>query len=256
MEYFDSHIHLTDLQYSDYLEHILFALRCMKIKACSVTVDLDTTKKSFDMFCNASDIVSQFVGIHPEYISDEDFEIFKILIEKNLDKVDGIGEIGLDPTYSASNENRYKIQIRNFECLLSLAEKYYKPVSIHSRNSLVDVLQILPSYRINNKLLHWFAGSKKQLKTAMEMDCFVSYGPVLLYSTDKKVLLSNTLEEKILVETDGPVRYSKCFNHLPVSSISALLSVINSVSEGVNLNFYDTAKLLKRNSENFLGKKI
>jgi TatD DNase family protein len=254
MEYFDSHIHLTDLQYSDYLEHILFALRCMKIKACSVTVDLDTTKKSFEIFSNARNIISQFVGLHPEHISDEDFEIFKVLIEDNLDKVDGIGEI--DPTYSANNGNSYKIQIINFEHMLALAEKYCKPVSIHSRNSLDDVLQILPSYRINGKLLHWFAGSKKQLKKAMEMDCFVSYGPLLLYAYDKKILVSNTLEEKILVETDGPVRYSKCFNRLPVSSISALLSVINSVSEVINLNFYDTAKLLKKNSENFLGKNI
>jgi TatD DNase family protein len=228
----------------------------MKIKVCSVTVDFDTTKKSLDKFSESEDIISQFVGIHPEYALNEDFEKFKTLIEAHIKKVDGIGEIGLDPTYSGKNENYYNIQIKKFQDLLALAEKYYKPISIHSRNSLEDILQILPSYRIKNKLLHWFAGSKKQLKRALEMEFFVSYGPVLLYSTDKKILVSNTIEEKILVETDGPVRYSNCFNHLPVSSISALLSVINRMSEIINLNFYDTAELLKRNSENFLGKKI
>jgi TatD DNase family protein len=88
------------------------------------------------------------------------------------------------------------------------------------------------------------------------MNIFVSYGPNLLYSQDKKVLLKITNTEKILVETDGPVRYTNCFNYLPSSSISHLLSVINCISDNLNLDFENTAALLKSNSENFLSKKI
>jgi TatD DNase family protein len=90
----------------------------------------------------------------------------------------------------------------------------------------------------------------------MDMNIFVSYGPVLLYSPDKKVLLSRTHIDKLLVETDGPVRYSNCFNYLPSSSISHLLSVIKCIGDTLNLGFEDVSNLLQTNSENFLAKVI
>lgn len=256
MDYFDSHIHLTDIEYSHYLDDMLFSLRAMKIKACSVTVNLNTTKRGLIQFSEKEEIISQFVGIHPEYAINEDFGTFHELVKSNIDRIDGIGEIGLDPTYSNEIEDSYKIQIKMFHNLLSLAEKYNKPISIHSRKSLDDILQILTTYNIKNRVLHWFAGSKKQLKKAMEMELYVSYGPTLLYSPDKKTLISNSHADKILVETDGPVRYSRCFNYIPASSLSSIISVINQMSEIINQDFYETAKLLKSNSENFLGKKI
>src|SRR5665648_829422 len=137
----------------------------------------------------------------------------------------------------------------------SAASDVYKR-QIHSRKSMDDILQVLPSYKIQSSLLHWFNGNKKHLKQAMDMNIFVSYGPVLLYSPDKKVLLKETNIDKILVETDGPVKYSNCFNYLPSSSISHLLSVIKYVGDTLNLDFEDISNILKSNSENFLGKII
>src|SRR5688500_1650235 len=239
MKYFDAHIHLTDDHFSDYTSHILSSLRSLNIKACSVTVDLIISKKSLIIFNNQ-----------------ENLEEFKEFFISNLKYIDGIGEIGLDPTYINQNETQYSTQKKTFQFLLELAEKYNKPISIHSRKSLDDILQILPSYKIKRSLLHWFNGSKKQLKQAMDMSIFVSYGPVLLYSQDKKVLLRNTNSDKILVETDGPVRYSNCFNYLPSSSISHLFSVIKCIGDTLNLDFESSSTLLKSNSENFLLKKI
>ena len=66
----------------------------MHMKACSVTVNIETSKRSFDIFSDSGEIVSQFVGIHPQYVLTDDLDIFKELIESNLEKVDGIGEIG------------------------------------------------------------------------------------------------------------------------------------------------------------------
>ena len=122
----------------------------------------------------------------------------------------GIGEIGLDPTYVKSDADK-KNQLQVFESLLDVAEKYQKPISIHSRKSLDDIFGLMTSYQTKKALLHWFDGSKKQLQKAMDMDFFVSYGPVMVYANDKQTLLSKTNEEKILVETDGPVVFGKCF---------------------------------------------
>jgi TatD DNase family protein len=256
MKYFDAHIHLTDDHFSSDIDYILFSLRSLNIRACSVTVNLTTSKKSLMLFNNQNDIITQFIGIHPEFALKDNIEEFKELFISNLKHIDGIGEIGLDPTYVTQDEIQYSNQKKIFHLLLELAEKYNKPISIHSRKSLDEILNILSSYKIKNSLLHWFNGNKKQLQQAMDMNIFVSYGPVLLYSSDKKVLLSRTCTDKLLVETDGPVRYSNCFNYIPSSSISHLLSVIKCIGDILNLEFGDVSNLLKTNSEKFLTKNI
>ena len=196
------------------------------------------------------DLVLPFIGIHPEYAYDE-LENMMNLIEENRYNISGIGEIGLDPTYT-NDHNSIKRQNHVFESLLSSAEKFNKPVSIHSRKSLDDVFQIMTSYNTKHALLHWFDGNKKQLQKAMDMGFFVSYGPVMIYANDKQTLLSKTDESKILVETDGPVRFSRCFE-MKSGQISFIPSVIFCASKILGKSFDDMTSLLETNSNSFLG---
>ena len=246
---FDAHIHLTDNEYSSYIEHVISSLRAMKIVACSVTVDTKTTLRSFSLFNSHRDVVRQFVGIHPEAAEKEDIEAFKEIFASNLMSIDGIGEIGLDGTYDVPYDRQKQV----FNEMLALAESEKKPVSIHSRKALDDVLEMLPSYKINGVLLHWFAGSKKQLARSMDMALYVSYGPALVYSPEKQVLLKNTDWRRVLVETDGPVRYSKCFGSLPAVSSGSLVSVVASVARVLGMPYEETAQLLERNSKAYLS---
>jgi TatD DNase family protein len=263
---YDAHVHLTDAEYSSYIEHIISSLRAMKIVACSVSVDLETTKKSLSLFdLSHRDVIRQFVGIHPEYAAkcrginnngsgndDGYLDKFLQIANDNIASVDGIGEIGLDGTYEAERGVPYQIQKDIFHAMLALAESRSKPVSIHSRRSLADILEILPSYRLKGALLHWFAGSKKQLAKSMEMGLYVSYGPALVYSEDKKVLLKNTDKDKILVETDGPVRYSRCFEQRPALPMSFLPSVLASIASILEVSYREAAEITSANTEAFL----
>lgn len=242
-------MHLTDGEYSGYIQHVIASLRAMKIVACSVTVDIETTAKSFQLFDSARDVVRQFVGIHPEAAAREDPDKFKEMFKSNLKSIDGVGEIGLDGTYDVPYDRQKQI----FNTMLGLAESEKKPVSIHSRKTLDDVLDILTSYKIKGVLLHWFAGSKKQLAKSMDMGLYASYGPALVYSEDKKVLLKNTDKSRFLVETDGPVRYSRCFENLPAVSSAFLVSVVSSAAYTLGLPYEETAQLLKQNSEAYLA---
>jgi TatD DNase family protein len=246
---FDAHVHLTDAEYSGYIQHVIASLRAMKIVACSVTIDNETTANSFQLFDSARDVVRQFVGIHPEAAAREDLDKFVEMFKSNLKSVDGVGEIGLDGTYDVPYDRQKQI----FNTMLGLAETEKKPVSIHSRKTLDDVLEILSSYKIKSVLLHWFAGSKKQLAKSMDMGLYVSYGPALVYSEDKKVLLKNTYKNRFLVETDGPVRYSRCFENLPAVSSAFLVSVVSSAAHTLGMPYDETAQLLMQNSEAYLA---
>lgn len=250
---YDAHVHLTDAQYNDYIGDVITSLRAMRVVACSVTVDTATALRSFSLFNSCRDIVKQFVGIHPEFAASDDMDRFLEAYRKNKDTVDGIGEIGLDGTYESERGVSYERQKQVFAAMLALAESEGKPVSIHSRRALDDILAILPSYRIKNVLLHWFAGSKKQLARSMGMGLYVSYGPALVYADDKKVLLKNTSRDRFLAETDGPVRYSRCFESKPALPCSFLASVVASAAATLGLSFDEAADILQRNTEAFLG---
>jgi TatD DNase family protein len=247
--YFDSHIHLSDPAYVSDMEFILKQMEYLKIKACCVSMDYNNSLQTLDL-AEKSDLVLPFIGIHPECANDE-IENISNLIEDNHDRISGIGEIGLDPTYVTQNDDAKK-QNQVFETLLSYAEKFNKPVSIHSRKSLEDILQIMTSYNTKHALLHWFDGSKKQLQRAMDMGFFVSYGPVMIYANDKQTLLSKTDESQILVETDGPVRFSRCFE-MKSGQISFIPSVIFCASKILGKSFDEMTFLLEKNSNSFLG---
>lgn len=246
---YDSHIHLSDPYYLSNLDSIITGMEQMKIKACCVSTSYSNSEQTIKI-SKKSNLILPFIGIHPEY-SKDDLDLMEILIEKNHSTIIGIGEIGLDPTYAGS-DNDFNRQIEVFERLLSLAEKYKKPVSIHSRKSLEDVFDILTSFDTSHSLLHWFDGSKKQLNKAMDMGLFVSYGPVMVYANDKQTLLSHTHEDRILIETDGPVRFSRCFE-MKSAQIGFLPSVAFSASKILKKTFSEFSVLVEKNSKAFLG---
>ena len=246
---FDSHIHLSDPVYHEDLNHIIKGMEIMKIKACCVSMNYANSKRTLEI-SKQNSLILPFLGIHPEF-ANEKLDPIITLIQDNMDIISGVGEIGLDPTYVHSDEDK-KNQIHVFESLLSIAEKHQKPISVHSRKSLDSVFEILTSYKIKNTLLHWFDGNKKQLQRAMDLDCFVSYGPVMVYANDKQLLLTKTDEDKILVETDGPVRFSRCFE-MKSAQIGFIPSVIFCSSKILNKQYDEMTSLLEKNSKNFLG---
>ena len=247
--YYDSHIHLSDPEYSPYIDTILKTMASMRIKACCVSMDNDNSLQSLEL-AKKSEFVLPFIGIHPECFCD-DLEKMTNLIEEYHTMISGSGEIGLDPTYT-KNDDDTKKQKRVFQTLLESAEKYEKPVSIHSRKSLDDVLDIMSSYKTEHALLHWFDGNKKQLRRAMDMGFFVSFGPVAVYANDKQSLLSRTDQSRILVETDGPVRFSRCFESKS-GQIGFIPSVVFCASKVLDKSFEDMVCLLENNSKSYLG---
>ncbi len=247
----DAHVHLTDNEFSTLLEQIMNMLRSLSMKAVSVSMDLATARKNLELASSYSDVVIPFMGIHP-WSATESLDEFGDFVVKNGTKIAGIGEIGLDRKYVADNEDGYKRQRQVFESMLSFAEKLAKPTSIHSRGSLDDVLSTLKSYGLKGVLLHWFAGSKKQLKQATDAGYYVSYGPVLVASEDKRSLLRDTPREFVLVETDGPVRYAGCFEN-KVALPSFLPSVVFAVARTLRLNYDDACSMLIQNSAKYLG---
>ena len=90
----------------------------------------------------------------------------------------------------------------------------------------------------------------------MDMGLYVSYGPVLVYSDEKKVLLKNTDRDRFLVETDGPVKYSRCFKNLTSLSSSFLISVVSCAADVLEMTYEEAKDIIKKNSDSFLKRRL
>jgi len=101
-------------------------------------------------------------------------------------------------------------------------------------------------------VLHWFDGNKQQLTKAMDLGFFVSFGPLMVYAKDKQVLLSKTEINRILVETDGPVKFSRCFS-LKSAQVSFIPSIIFCASKVLRKSYDEFSTILEKNSNDFLG---
>ena len=139
---FDAHIHLSDPEYQSDIPLIIESMNKQNIKACCVSMDLDTCQSTMKLSQQSKNILP-FLGIHPENAQDDPKLVYE-MINENQSKISGIGEIGLDRTYIKS-EDEWETQKQVFSDQLSLAEKFQKPVSIHSRKTFDDIFDILTS---------------------------------------------------------------------------------------------------------------
>ena len=246
---FDSHIHLSDPEYQSDMSQIIKSMKRLKIKTCCVSMDYETSQKTLEI-SKISNLILPFIGVHPEMAQNDVSKTIE-LIEKNHKDITGIGEIGLDRTY-INSEVEWKKQVDVFKKQLELAEKFGKPISVHSRKTLEDIFEILNSYSIKRVLLHWFDGRKSQLQKAMDLGYYVSFGPLLLYANDKQALISKAKRDRILIETDGPVRFSGCFG-MKTAQITFLHSIIFCASKILGLKYNEMEEVLEKNSLNYLG---
>jgi TatD DNase family protein len=142
------------------------------------------------------------LGLHPELAHERFNEVS--LFEHLLDETRYVGEIGLDG--SPAHRAHAEVQLRVFERILSLAQdRGGRIYTIHSRGAADAVLASLQRHRCGSTaVLHWFSGSKSELKSAISLDCWFSVGPAMLRSEKGKALAAQMPRERILTETDGP----------------------------------------------------
>ena len=257
MYYVDSHIHLSDKKYNKYHKIIFDYMRQANVQSICMSEDFNSSVEALSLkekFFKDSDLFRVFVGIHPQFAAGSvNLQLFESLLQSKLDFITGIGEIGIDPTYTNLDpDNTPERQKIVFEEMLYLAEKNDKPVSLHSRKSVNEILEILPSYKIRNIIFHWYDGNKSNLKRINDKGYFVSFGPYLLYSNDKHALLKESDINLILVETDGPVKYRNCFDGA-LTSPSMVISIVYFASVLLKKSFEEMSEILYDNSTRFLN---
>lgn len=142
------------------------------------------------------------LGLHPQIAHDRIGEL--PLFDRLLPETKYVGEIGLDG--SPELAKYWDIQNQAFQHILESCSRVGgRVMSIHSRRATTSVLDYIELYpRAGIPVLHWFSGTKSELKRAVDLGCWFSIGPAMLLAKSSMELVRRMPKNRLLTETDGP----------------------------------------------------
>jgi len=146
------------------------------------------------------------VGIHPQEIAD-DINLLEDLA--NNSNLVAIGECGLEFVGQVDKEK----QELYFRKQIELAQKYKKPLIIHARKAIDEVILILKEYKNLRGVFHCYSGGKKRVKKVLDLpgEWFFGFDGNITYEIGLEEVVKIIPKERVLAETDSPFLTPKPF---------------------------------------------
>lgn len=122
------------------------------------------------------------------------------------EKCVAVGETGLD-FFRTTEPDDLKIQEESFRYHINLAKKLDKTLMIHDRDAHQDILRVLDSEGIPNRvMMHCFSGDANFAKECIDRGFYLSFAGTVTFknAANLREALSVTPQDRILVETDAP----------------------------------------------------
>lgn len=208
MEFFDSHSHYNDEKFDEDREQILEEIyKAGVTKVIVAGYDINSSKKAVDLSKKYKYIYA-ICGISPNDIAETENEIKQQIeqIEKiaQSTKIVGIGEIGLD--YYWNKENK-ELQKKAFINQIKLADKMDLPIIIHTREAVMDTIQILKENTPKRKgVFHCCPLNIELIKEGLKLGFYISLAGPITFKKSKNAdeIIQMIPLEKMLIETDSP----------------------------------------------------
>ena len=237
---FDTHAHL-DLS-SNFNEEIN-SIEKLKIYTVAVT----NLPPLYVKFKNRieSKYIKPALGFHPELI--EKYQKFIPQMWNLLDDAKYIGEVGLDYKVAINSKS---LQLSFFETLIHKCHSLGgKILTIHSRNSVDDILAIIGS-KFNSKfILHWYSGNLKNIDIAVANGAYFSINSAMCKSTNGLKIINHIPTDRLLLESDYPFILKTDKTSFRVSDISETVANLAKIK---NINYEEILRELDDNFKNLL----
>lgn len=257
IQYVDTHCHLASERFRDDADQVASTSLAQGVAILTVAGDLASSRESVAIAQRHTGVLAS-VGVHPNDAGDVDEQDWREI--ENLarsPKVAAIGETGLDYYW---RDTPRETQKKWFERHIELSLATGKPLSVHARDSVPDVLNMLkPHFTAGLKAIwHCFVASKKDigpaLDFAIENRLFLAVGGLVTFE-DQKPLRDHAQripDDLLLLETDAPYlspRPKKANRNEPIGVIR-VAEVLAELRETTPENI---AALTTRNAVNLLG---
>ena len=181
MEFFDSHCHLDDERFDEDREKLISEIKKANItKFVSAGYSLDGSINGVAL-SKTYDYIYTTCGISPNDIPQneedlwKDIEIIRNIVEDNIKdkKIVAIGEIGLD-YYWEKDLQRRELQRQAFIRQIEMANALDLPIVIHTREAVMDTLEILKEHIVNKKgVFHCCPLNRELVKEALKLGFYI-----------------------------------------------------------------------------------
>jgi len=237
---FDTHAHL-DLS-TNFNEEIN-SIEKLKIYTIAVT-NLPPLYIKFKSRIE-SKYIKPALGFHPELI--EKYQKYIPQMWSLIDEAKYIGEVGLDYKVAINSK---AIQLSFFESLIHKCNDLGgKVLTIHSRNSVDDVLSIIGS-KFNSKfILHWYSGSLKNIDIAVANGAYFSINNAMFNSNNGLKVINHIPTDRLLLESDYPFVVNK--NKIPFR-VTDINTIVINLANLKNMNYGEMLNILNNNFRTLL----
>ncbi len=202
--FFDSHSHFNDEKFDEDREDIIKKIFNEGISR-TVCVGYNIKQSEFAVeIANNHENIFATCGISPNDVDDFSEDSLKKIEElAQLSKVVAIGEIGLDYYWNKENKD---IQKELFIKQIDIANKLGLPIAIHTREAVMDTLQILKEHPVDKKgIFHCCPLNKELIKEGLKLGFYISFsGNITFKNAKSEEAVSIVPMDKILIETDSP----------------------------------------------------
>ena len=214
MEFFDSHCHLDDERFEEDREEIIEKIKESGVtKLVSAGYSIEGSRKGVEL-SKKYEFIYTTCGLSPNDIPQTEEELWKDidkikkLVKENLEykKIVAIGEIGLDYYWEKDNERR-ELQKKAFVKQIELANDFNLPIVIHTRDAVMDTIEILKKNKVNKKgVFHCCPLNRELVKEALKLDFYISFAGPITFKNSKNAneIIQMVPDDKILIETDSP----------------------------------------------------
>jgi len=210
MKLFDNHAHLDDEKFDNDREEIIEKISSEGVSFISAGYSLEASKKAIEL-SKKYDFIYATCGISPNDIPQTEEELWKMLEEienlaKENTKVMAIGEIGLD-YYWEKDEKMRMLQRKAFVEQIDIANKLELPIVIHTREAVMDTLEILKENNVENKgVFHCCPLNRELVKEGLRLGFYISFAGPITFKNSKNAseIIEMVPNDKMLIETDSP----------------------------------------------------
>jgi TatD DNase family protein len=232
--------------------------------------DIPSSEKAIELAERSANVFAA-VGFHPHDASKVDEQSLKRIADlSSHEKVVAIGEIGLDYHYNFSPPD---VQRKIFEAQIEIAKSVKLPVSIHSRESDLDLMGVLEKessagwflpkrfdYQTNLQplgVLHSFNSSCETARRAIELGFYLGISGMVTFNkkdaeSDLQRVVGRLQPEHFLIETDAP--YLAPVPHRGKTNEPAYVAIVaRKMAELQHLNEEDIRRTTSYNTYKLFG---
>lgn len=209
MELFDSHAHYDDEKFNEDRDFIINEIYKSGVtKFVSAGYSLESSKIGIEL-AKKYDFIYTTSGISPNDIPATNDELESQLLEiekiaKSNSKVVAIGEIGLDYYW---NKDQKELQKYAFKKQIEIANNLNLPIVIHTRDAIMDTLEILKENPVKNKgVFHCCPQNRELIKEGLKLGFYISFAGSITFKSSKNAdeMINLVPNDRVLIETDSP----------------------------------------------------